>query len=142
MNLDFIFEHIPILKQLLDFSSCHNFETYILVLRQLLDFSSCRIFGTYPGFETITGIHINVNFQVFTHLWNKTRFYDKVKYNKSKFCFELRIIHQETICGILHQEYLKMRVKKVNIFKDIKLEIFNTIETFFRFTKFDISFMP
>ena len=36
----------------------------------------------------------------------------------------------ETICGILHQEYLKMRVNKVNIFKDIKLEIFNSIETF------------
>ena len=39
------------------------------------------------------------------------------------------------ICGILHQEYLKMRVEKVNIFIDIKLEIFNSIETFFRFTK-------
>ena len=35
------------------------------------------------------------------------------------------------ICGILHQVYLKMRVKKVNIFKDIKLETFNSIETFF-----------
>ena len=46
MNIDFIFEHIPILKQ-------------------LPDFSSCRVFGTYPGFETISGIHINVNFQVF-----------------------------------------------------------------------------
>ena len=33
-------------------------------------------------------------------------------------------------------KYLKMRVKKVNIFKDNKLEIFNSIETFFiRFTK-------
>ena len=32
-------------------------------------------------------------------------------------------------------EYLKMRVKKVNIFKDIELENFNSIETFFRFTK-------
>ena len=47
------------------------------------------------------------------------------------------------ICGILHQEYLKMRVKKVNIFKDIKLEIFNTIENFyFDLQKFYISFMP
>jgi len=35
------------------------------------------------------------------------------------------------ICSILHQEYLKVRVKKVNIFKDIKLEIFNSIETFY-----------
>jgi len=46
------------------------------------------------------------------------------------------------ICGILHQEYLKMRVKKVYIFKDIKLEIFNSIETFyFDLQKFDIPFM-
>ena len=35
------------------------------------------------------------------------------------------------ICGILHQGYLKIRVKKVNIFKDIKLETCNSIETFF-----------
>ena len=28
-----------------------------------------------------------------------------------------------------------MSVKKVNIFKDIKFEILNSIETFFRFTK-------
>ena len=34
-------------------------------------------------------------------------------------------------------------VKKLNIFKDIKLEIFNSIETFnFDLQKFDISFMP
>jgi len=39
------------------------------------------------------------------------------------------------ICGILHQVYLKMRVKKVNIFKDIKPEIFNSIETFFSIYK-------
>jgi len=44
---------------------------------------------------------------------------------------------------MLHQEYLKMRIKKVNIFKDIKLETFNSIETFFfDLQKFDISFMP
>ena len=36
-----------------------------------------------------------------------------------------------------------MRVKKVNIFKDIKLENFNAIETFFfDLQKFDVSFMP
>ena len=36
-----------------------------------------------------------------------------------------------------------MRVKIVNIFKDIKLENFNSIETyFFDLQKFDISFMP
>ena len=63
MILDFIFEHIPILKH-------------------LPDFSSCRVFGTYPGFETINGIHINVNFQAFTHLRNKTACFEKVKYKK------------------------------------------------------------
>ena len=36
-----------------------------------------------------------------------------------------------TICGILHQEYLKMRDKNVNIFKDIELENFNLIGTIF-----------
>ena len=41
MILAFIFEHIPIFKQ-------------------LSHFSSCRVFETYPGFETITGTHINV----------------------------------------------------------------------------------
>ena len=52
--------------------------------------------------------------------------------------YKLRII-----CGILDQEYLKMHVKIVNIFKDIKLENFNSIETFFfDLQKFDISFMP
>ena len=36
-----------------------------------------------------------------------------------------------------------MRVKKVNIFKDIKLENFNSIETiFFYLKKLNISFMP
>ena len=47
------------------------------------------------------------------------------------------------ICGILHQEYLKMRVKNVNIFKDIELENLNSIETIFLdLQKFNISFMP
>ena len=45
MILDFIFKHIPILKQ-------------------LPDFSSCCAFGTNPGFETITG------FQHMTRFWN------------------------------------------------------------------------
>ena len=65
MILDFIFERIPFLKQLPDFSSCH-------------------VFGTYPGFETITGIQINVNFQAFRHLRNKTRCFDKVKYQQNR----------------------------------------------------------
>jgi len=62
--LAFIFEHTPILKQ-------------------LPDFSSCRDFGTYPGFETITGIHINVNFQAFMHLRNKARFFDEALRNQN-----------------------------------------------------------
>jgi len=57
-----IFEHIPILKQLTDFSHV-AFSEHIMVLRQLPDFSSCRVFGTYHGFETITG------FQLITHSW-------------------------------------------------------------------------
>ena len=49
----------------------------------------------------------------------------------------------EIVCDILHQEYLEMRLKKVNIFKDIELENFNSIETiFFDLLKFNISFMP
>ena len=51
----FIFEHIPTLKP-------------------LPHFSSCRVFETYPDFETITRIHINVNFQDFTHFRHKTGF--------------------------------------------------------------------
>ena len=47
--------------------------------------------------------------------------------------FSLELTKLGIICGILHQEYLKMRLKKGNIFKDIKLEILNSIE---------ISFMP
>ena len=47
MKWVFIFEHIRILKQ-------------------LPDFTSCRVFGTYLGFETITRIHINVNFPAHT----------------------------------------------------------------------------
>jgi len=50
--------------------------------------------------------------------------------NKKIFKFYKLVI----ICGILHQKYLKMRVKKVNIFKDIR-QIFNSIETFFSIYK-------
>ena len=35
----------------------------------------------------------------------------------------------------LHQEYLKMRIKKIYIFKANKLENFTSIESFFLFTK-------
>ena len=46
------------------------------------------------------------------------------------------------ICGILHLDYLKMRVKKVNIFQDIALKNFISIESiFFNLQKFNISFM-
>ena len=63
--LDFIFEHIPILKQ-------------------LPHYSSCRVFGTYPVFETNTRIHIHVNFQTFSHIRNKARFFDNVKYKQNR----------------------------------------------------------
>jgi len=51
--------------------------THIPILNQLLQFSSCQVFGTFPGFQTITRIHINVNFQAFTHLRKKERFFYK-----------------------------------------------------------------
>ena len=51
MILEFIFEHIPFLKQLPDFSSCHVFGTYPDFETITTDFSSCRVFGTYPELE-------------------------------------------------------------------------------------------
>ena len=65
MILAFIFEHIPILKQ-------------------LPHFITCRVFEKYPRVETITRIHINVNIKAFAHLRNKTRFFDKVKYKQNR----------------------------------------------------------
>ena len=65
MILVFIFEHIPILKQL-----PHS--------------SSCRVFETYPWFETITRIHTNVNDQIFMHFRLKTRFFDTVLYKQNR----------------------------------------------------------
>ena len=56
---------------------------------------------------------------------------------------DLKFYNLEIICGILHQEYLKMCVKKVDMFKDIELKNFSSIETiFFDLLKFNISFMP
>jgi len=43
--------------------------------------------------------------------------------NKKRFKFDKLGI----IFGILHQEYLKIHVKRVNIFKNIELENFNSI---------------
>jgi len=43
----------------------------------------CRVFGTYSGFMGITRIHINVKFHAFSHLRNKTRFFERVKYNQN-----------------------------------------------------------
>ena len=43
---------------------------------------------------------------------------------------------------ILHQEYLKICVKKGKHLKDINLENFNSIETFFDLQNFDTSVMP
>ena len=56
---------------------------------------------------------------------------------------DLKFYNLGIICGILHQEYLKMCVKKVDMFKDIELKNFSSIETiFFDLLKFNISFMP
>ena len=56
---------------------------------------------------------------------------------------DLKFYKLGIICGILHQEYLKMPVKKVKIFNDIKLENLNSIETFFfDLQTFDITFKP
>jgi len=54
MILDFIFEHIPIF----------NILAHVVFLEQILVLTV----------ETITQIHINVNFQTFTHLRSETRF--------------------------------------------------------------------
>ena len=65
---------------------------------------SCRVFITYPGFETITRIHINVNFLAFTHLRNKTRIFDKVKLKQNRkqkilFFFSSKIIVTRGVLG-------------------------------------------
>ena len=75
------------IKRLCDSILVLIFE-YITILKQLPNYSSCRVLGTYPGFETITRIHINVKFQAFAHLRINTRFFDKVKYKnrKQKYC--------------------------------------------------------
>ena len=67
-------------------------------------------------------------------LWLSTCQY---RYQKRLKFYKLR-----NICGILHQEYLKMRFKKVNSFKDINLGKFIKLKLFFDLEKFDISFMP
>jgi len=46
----------------------------------------------------------------------------KINKKRSKF-YKLGII-----CGILYLDYLKMRVRKVNIFQDIALKNLNSIE--------------
>ena len=50
----------------------------------------------------------------------------------------MKIFNLGIICGILHQEYLKMGVKKVKILKDIELKSFNSIVIFFNLQKFYI----
>ena len=55
---------------------------------------SFLVFKTYSGFETITRIH---NLQAFTHLRNKTRFFDKGKLKQNRkqkilFFFSLKIL--------------------------------------------------
>ena len=54
-------------------------------------------FEHYHYFETITRTRINFNFQAFTHLRNKARFFDEVKYKQNRkqkilFFYNLKII--------------------------------------------------
>ena len=58
--LDFILEHIPILEQ-------------------LPDFSSYCVFRIYPGFKTIIGIHINVNYETKQDFLNINKIENKNK---------------------------------------------------------------
>ena len=68
--------------------------------------------------------------------WNHPDKFYGFHYNYQK---RLKVFKIVIFCSILHQEYLKMRVKKVNI----ELENFNSKETyFFDLQKFNISFMP
>ena len=60
----------------------------------------------------------------------------KINKKRSKF-YKFGII-----CGILYLDYLKMRVKKVNIFQDIVLKNLNSIESIsFYLQKFNILLM-
>ena len=122
-------EHILVLRQLFEFISMSIFkhlptwfwDNYLnlyqcqlssafthLVLRQLLEFISMSTFKRIypPGFETITWIHINVNFQA---LRNKTRFFDTVKYKvKIMFFDNFKIIialRNQNINTILYSKY-------------------------------------
>ena len=64
---------------------------------------------------------------------------DELKYCNDCIMLEslkrLKFYKLGIVCDILHQEYMKMCVKRLNIFKDIKLENFKLIETFFSIYK-------
>ena len=61
---------------------------------------------------------------------------EKIVWFSLKLTKRLKLYKFGLISDILHQEHLKMRVKKENIFQDIALKNFNSIESiFFRFTK-------
>ena len=72
--------------------------------------------------------------------WNHPEKFDGFYNSKQK---RLKFYKLGIICGILHLEYLKMRIKNSNIFKDTELENFNSIETIFLdLQQFNISFKP
>jgi len=58
---------------------CRSMRKFICIHKR-----NSKNFCSYPGFETITRIHINVNFQVFAHFRNKPGFFDKVKYKQNR----------------------------------------------------------
>ena len=75
MVLNFIFEHIPILKQ-------------------LPHFSSYRVFGTYPSFETITGMSIFKHLRTFETKQDLMKFLNinKIENKTTLFLYNFKII--------------------------------------------------
>ena len=79
---------------------------YISILKQLPHFSSFLVFGTYPKFETITRVHVNVNFQAFNQLRNKPIFFDKVKYKQNRNNYYNTVILVRSIVKFLDRNFL------------------------------------
>jgi len=102
--------------------SCWNIQTHKNNIKLYLGKVSASIMAKTSRYNInckTFGIPLSTIFHIEpTELTKRLKFYELV-----------------IICGILHQEYLKMRVKKVNIFKDIKLQNFNSILTFFSIHK-------